>query len=392
MKKVAIGQAGGPTSVINATLVGLVKELMNDYNISFILNGYDGLVHENILEGTNEIINWAVQHEHIPGACLGSGRYFMSENEITGIVRFLKRENINVLVFIGGNGTMEALHKVDLEAARQGYDLQVIGLPKTVDNDINYTDHAPGFGSAAKYVAHTTRDLSYDLRSMKNFEQVRIIETMGRNAGWLTAASGFLKKYDEEGPHFIALPERQLSKEKLLDAVESAVSRHGYAVAVVSEGVVWDEGHQVGKAVINNLPVLGGISTEVEKFLRERLNVTVRSDILGMNQRCFSSLISEADKKEAYLTGITGGRWIKQEFTRVVVTIQRSDAADYKIQMKPIALKDVAVSGERLMPDYFINNPKKYYKWLSPIIDGSGITYPNLSLKDGWEKKKLRNN
>ncbi|WP_165767956.1 diphosphate--fructose-6-phosphate 1-phosphotransferase [Virgibacillus indicus] len=392
MKRVAIGQAGGPTSVINATLVGLVKELMNDYKISFILNGYDGLVHEDIMEGTNEIIKWVVQHEHIPGACLGSGRYLMSENEITGIVNFLKRENINVLVFIGGNGTMEALHKVDLEATRQGYELQVIGLPKTVDNDINYTDHAPGFGSAAKYVAHTTRDLSYDLRSMKNFEQVRIIETMGRNAGWLTAASGFLKKHEEEGPHFIALPERQLSKEKLLDAVESAVSRHGYAIAVVSEGVLWDEGHQVGKTIINNRPVLGGISTEVEKFLSEQLNVEVRSDILGMNQRCFSSLVSEADKKEAYLTGATGGRWIKQEFSSVVVTIQRSDEADYKIQMKPIALKDVAVSGERLMPDYFIDNPKKYYKWLSPIIDGSGITYPNLSPKNGGEKKKLRNN
>src|SRR5690625_2073823 len=273
MKKIAIGQAGGPTSVLNATIVGLVKEIMNDYKLSFILNGFDGLVNENLVEGDRGKIEWVLQHEHIPGACLGSGRYPMTELEITNAVKFLKREKVDILVFMGGNGTMEALHRIDLEATRQGNNLRVIGLPKTVDNDINCTDHAPGFGSSAKYVAYTTRDLSYDLYAMRNFEQVRVLETMGRNAGWLAASSGFFKNDDSDGPHFIALPERKLNKDELLSSVENAISQYGYAIVVVSEGVVWDEGNQIGKDVVNGRAVLGGISNNVEKFLSELVEV-----------------------------------------------------------------------------------------------------------------------
>ena len=389
MKKVAIGQAGGPTSVINATLVGLVKNIMDDFELTFILNGYGGLVHENVMEGDSKVIQWVIQHEHIPGACLGSGRYPMSENEISGIIKFLKRQNVNVLVFIGGNGTMEALHEINLEAIRQGYDLQVLGLPKTVDNDISHTDHAPGFGSSAKYVAYSTRDLSYDLQSMKNFEQVRIIETMGRNAGWLAAASGFFKKYEEDGPHFIALPERQLCKEMLMNTVESAVHKYGYAIVVVSEGVVWSDGHQIEKDFINGRPVLGGISSEVANFLKEQLNVKVRPEILGMNQRCFSPLLSSVDKKEAYLIGVTGGKWIKQELSSVMVSIQRLQETEYNVYMEPVPLKDVADSGERLMPDKFIDDSKSYYEWLVPIIDGRGTAYPRPWSENKAKKEKL---
>lgn len=383
MKKIAIGQAGGPTSVINATLVGLVKSVMNDFKLTFIFNGYDGLVHQNVIEGSSEVINWVIQHEHIPGACLGSGRYPMSENEISNVINFLKKEHIDVLVFIGGNGTMEALYKLNTEANRQGYNLQVIGLPKTVDNDINYTDHAPGFGSSAKYIAYTTRDLSYDLQAMKNFEQVRIIETMGRNAGWLAAASGFFKRDEQDGPHFIALPERKLSKDNLINSIESAVSRYGYAIAVVSEGVLWDEGYQIEKDVVNGRSVLGGVSNKVANFLEEQINVKVRSEILGMNQRCCSALVSSVDKTEAYLIGVTGGNWIKQGLSSIMVAIQRSDESSYQIDMRPVPLKDVAYSGERFMPDYFIDHPRSYYDWLTPMINGSGTTYPRP-----WAKYK----
>jgi 6-phosphofructokinase 1 len=391
MKKVAIGQAGGPTSVINATLVGLVKELMDDVELSFICNGYDGLVHENIREGNNKFLKWIFEHEHTPGACLGSGRYPMSDEEIAHVIKFLKNEKINVLIFIGGNGTMEALHKIDLEAMKQGYDLQVIGIPKTVDNDINYTDHAPGFGSAANYVAHATRNLSYDLQSMKNFEQVRIIETMGRNAGWLAAASGFFKKFEEEGPHVIALPERRMSKDDLMCSIESAVSRYGYAIMVVSEGVVWDEGNQIEKDIINNRIVLGGISNEIENNITEQLHVKVRSEILGMNQRSFSPLVSSVDKEEAYLAGITGGCWVKRNLSGVMVSIQRSQEKNYEIQMKPVSLKDVANSGERLLPDYFIDNPKKYHDWLEPFMEDSGVIHPIFPSCNKQGQTKLSN-
>ena len=138
---------------------------------------------------------------------------------------------------------MEALYRVSQEAKLQDYDLHVLGLPKTVDNDLGGTDHAPGFASAAKYVAQATKDMSRDLYSMNNFEKIRVLETMGRNAGWLAMASGAWKVYEEEGPHFIAIPERPIDKDELLNITKQALDTFGYAIIVVSEGVQWKEGN-----------------------------------------------------------------------------------------------------------------------------------------------------
>ncbi|MFC0471470.1 diphosphate--fructose-6-phosphate 1-phosphotransferase [Halalkalibacter kiskunsagensis] len=378
MKKIAIGQAGGPTSVINATLVGFVKQTMSKCSLSFIRNGYDGLVHGEFIEGNDTTLQWITQHEKVPGACLGSGRYPLSDEEIEKAVRILREKRIDALVFIGGNGTMEALYKVGVEANRQGYDLQVIGLPKTVDNDLGCTDHAPGFGSAAKYVAQTTRDMSRDLHAMQNFEQVRILETMGRNAGWLAAASGFLKTYEEEGPHFIALPERQMNHEKLLQSVETALYRYGFAIVVVSEGVLWNQGAQVERDVVGGRSVLGGISKEIELYLKQELNIMARSELLGMNQRSYSLAVSSVDQSEAYFVGVTGADWIKEGRSGLMVAIERTKGLAYSIHLKPVALGAVVRAGERVMPDQFIDNLKSYYEWLEPIIGDHVSPYPPL--------------
>lgn len=164
------------------------------------------------MDGTDEINSWIVENKHVPGACLGSGRFPLEAEHIEQCVQQLRNIQADALVVIGGNGTMEALSKIEQEAANTGYELQVIGLPKTVDNDLGGTDHAPGFGSAVRYVAQSTLDISRDLYSMRNFEQVRILETMGRNAGWLALATGFLRRYEEDGPHIILIPERPVKK------------------------------------------------------------------------------------------------------------------------------------------------------------------------------------
>src|SRR5699024_6658443 len=140
-------------------------------------------------------------------------------------------------------------------------------------------DHAPGFGSAARYIATATRDLSYDLYSMRNFEQVRVIETMGRNAGWLAAASGYFKEYEEDGPHYIALPEKEINKDVLLSNVAYVIHDYGYAVVVVSEGVKWREGYQISKDVVHRREVLGGISRETQQFMIKQPKVRVRTEV-----------------------------------------------------------------------------------------------------------------
>lgn len=369
MKRIAIGQAGGPTAVLNTTLVGLVENLKDDYELIFIEDGYEGLVQENYVVGTEKVLNWLQKQKNVAGAALGSGRYQMSNEDIQNIISFLKRTRIDTLIFIGGNGTMEALAKIQLEAKKQRYELQIIGLPKTVDNDISYTDHAPGFGSSAKYIAYSTRDLSNDLKAMRNFEQVRIIETMGRNAGWLAAASGYFKKKDSEGPHFIALPERKLDVDVLEDIVQTTIDKYGYAIVVVSEGVHWEDGAQIEQGMVDGRKVLGGISERLADYLKMKLDISVRAEQLGMNQRCSTELISLVDKNEAYEVGKTGALWVQKDYSDVMVTLQRIEGAIYEIEMKPISLQDVANLGERLMPDIFIDDQEKYHAWLAPLMD-----------------------
>ncbi|KMM37215.1 diphosphate--fructose-6-phosphate 1-phosphotransferase [Guptibacillus hwajinpoensis] len=376
MKKVAVGQAGGPTAVINATLAGFVKEVERDHSLLFIKNGYEGLAKGSYYECDKEMLKSISLHRDVPGACLGSGRFPLTDDHIESGVRRLKKEGVDALVFIGGNGTMEALKKIDREAKKQQYPLQVLGLPKTVDNDLGETDHAPGFGSSARYVAQATRDMSRDLASMKNFEKVRVLETMGRNAGWLAAASGLLQQYDEEGPHVIAIPERPLKKETLLEGVTNALSRYGHATVVVSEGVTWSEGSQVQREIVDGRPVLGGISNEIAAFLKKECNVMTRAELLGMNQRSFSAVVSDIDREEAYTVGRVGAEWIRDGLSNVMVSITRHSHHRYTARMIPVQLEDVVKAGERVMPEQFIQNRKLYYEWLKPLIGEDVSIYP----------------
>ncbi|WP_153720756.1 diphosphate--fructose-6-phosphate 1-phosphotransferase [Sporosarcina cascadiensis] len=376
MKKVAIGQAGGPTAVINATLAGFVEEVLQDHSLLFIQNGYEGLTKGLFLDGNGAALEQIRLHHQVPGACLGSGRFPLTDENIEKGVRKLKEQNVDALVFIGGNGTMEALLKVEQEARRQNFQLQVIGLPKTVDNDLGETDHAPGFGSSARYVAQATRDMSRDLASMKNFEQIRVLETMGRNAGWLAAASGLLQQYEEEGPHFIALPERLMRKEELIASVDDALTRFGHATVVMSEGVEWSDGKQVQKGIVDGRKVLGGISKEVAKLLETEFGVMTRAELLGMNQRSFSAAISDIDRKEAYTVGRVGGQWTREGLSNVMVSIRRQPRRHYAVDMIPVPLQKVVEAGERVMPEQFIQNRKLYYDWLQPLIGEEITAYP----------------
>lgn len=381
MRRVAIGQAGGPTAVINATLVGFVKEVLDESSLYFIKNGYEGLVKGNFIRGDRTILDLLENHANLPGACLGSGRYPREKKNIELSVMNLKKKEIDTLVIIGGNGSMEALREIKNEASSQGYDLQVIGLPKTVDNDLGGTDHAPGFGSAAKYVANTTRDISRDLHAMRNFEQVRILETMGRNAGWLAYASAFYKNNDYDGPHFIGIPEQPIVKENLINSVDAAVRRSGHALVVVSEGAHFAKEKLTHKKVVNGRTVLGGVSTQIENLISEKLGLSARGELLGMNQRSCSALVSESDRNEAYAVGIQGARFMKEGKTDIMVSMYRKNTSSYEVGYRPIALDKVISKGESLLMEYFIDDLPSYNKWLKPLIADSS-NYPAPLITD----------
>ena len=353
-----------------------MKEIERDHALLFIQNGYEGFAHGMYLDGDDDMLGRVHLHQNVPGACLGSGRFPLADEHIEKGVRLLQAQGVDVLVFIGGNGTMEALAKVEAEARRQNVSLQVLGLPKTVDNDLGGTDHAPGFGSSARYVAQSTRDMSRDLASMQNFEKVRVLETMGRNAGWLAAASGLLQNYEEEGPHFIAIPERPIRKDVLLENVNTALKRFGYATVVVSEGVCFGKTGQKARENVAGRAVLGGISNEVADFLKNELNVMTRAELLGMNQRSFSAVISDVDREEAYTVGRVGGEWVREGVSNVMVSIQRNAHLRYSVRMRPIELQKVVAAGERVMPEAFIQDRKAYYEWLTPLIGEDIRAYP----------------
>ncbi|WP_164667801.1 diphosphate--fructose-6-phosphate 1-phosphotransferase [Virgibacillus doumboii] len=376
MKHIAIGQAGGPTAVINATLAAFVREINKEHSLTFIMNGFEGLAKKKFLKADDNVIENLLAHEKVPGAALGAGRYTLSEEEIIQSVRTLRDLKIDTLVFIGGNGTMEALDKIKDEAHRQRYQLQLIGLPKTVDNDLPGTDHSPGFGSAARYVAQAARDMGRDLLAMNNFENVRIIETMGRNAGWLAAASGFLKEFEHDGPHFIALPEEPLRPEVLFHHIKKAIRDYGIALIVVSEGVCWEKGSQVERDRVNGHSVLGGISKEIEHKVSEKMNVMVRAELLGMNQRSCSHSVSATDYTEAIQVGSVGASLLREGVTDVMVSLQRSEGVSYETLFTPVSLKTVVQSGERKLPSRFLNDQGAFNEWLRPLIGNDFTPYP----------------
>lgn len=365
MKKIAIGQAGGPTAVINTSLAGFVEHLPADVELYTVENGYEGLVEAKIYRADQEKIQGILDSRYDSGACLGSGRYQFTDERIRRAVQNLKEYQIDALVFIGGNGTMAALEKLEKMAEEAGFSLQVIGIPKTVDNDLGVTDHAPGFGSAARYVAYSARDVSLDLEAMRNFERIRILETMGRNAGWLAAAAGI---FLEEGAYIACLPEEKISLPKLVQEIKEKLEKQDTLVLIVSEGVEWEEEKQISKATINNRTVLGGAAEYLEHVLSKELGMFVRSENLGINQRALSLSVSDADRKEAELVGEKAAELLKENVTGQMVCVERKSDIPYNIRIGSCSLKDVRDAGERVLPEEFIRDRQKYYEWLEPLI------------------------
>ncbi len=365
MKRIAIGQAGGPTAVINTSLAGFIENLPGDTELYTVENGYEGLAESKIQKADRKRIEKILDAKYDSGACLGSGRYEFTEDKIVRAVKNLKAYGMDSLAFIGGNGTMAALEKKEEIARAEGMDLQVLGIPKTVDNDLGMTDHAPGFGSAAKHVAYSVRDISRDLESMRNFEKVRILETMGRNAGWLAAAAGALM---EEEKCIICLPEQKISLKSMADEVRERLKSQETLVVVVSEGVEWDGANPISQAIIGGRVVLGGAATYLQEALSAKLGMFVRSENLGISQRALSLSVSETDRQEAYLVGAKAAKLLEENVSRKMVCIERESNIRYNVHIGSCDLQKVKDAGERTMPLEFIRDRRKFYEWLKPLI------------------------
>ena len=381
MKKNAIvGQSGGPTAVINASLYGVVYEALNREdvfgNVYGMINGIEGFLHDQLMDmkpldasGELELIKTT------PGSYLGSCRYKLPEdlNDAVYPELFEKFEkyNIGYFFYIGGNDSMDTVSKLSRYAASVNSDIRFMGLPKTIDNDLVLTDHTPGFGSAAKYVASTVREIAIDASVYDNKQSVTIVEIMGRHAGWLTAASALARKFENDNPVLIYLPEVAFDQNAFIEKIKSSLETTSNLVVCISEGIhtadgtfICELGSEVGVDTFGH-KMLTGSGKYLENLVKERLGVKVRSVELNVSQRCSSAMLSKADQKEAIASGSFGvTAAIKGETGKMVAFKRQSPLtldADYVLNYATEDVNEIC-NKEKTVP----------LEWISE--DGSDVT------------------
>ena len=389
-KNLIVGQSGGPTAVINSSLYGVVSEgLAHSDEIGEVygmVNGIEGFLEDRILNFREALPGDKLEYlKHTPGAYLGSCRYKLPESLEDPVypLLFEKFEKLNIgwFFYIGGNDSMDTVSKLSRYAAKINSPVRVIGEPKTIDNDLVNTDHTPGYGSAAKYVASTVREIVLDA-SVYEKKSVTIVEIMGRHAGWLTAAGILARKYKGDNPRYIYLPESNFNTEDFLKDIEKALEEDCCVVVCVSEGIhdadgtfICEYDSSVGTDTFGH-KMLAGCGKYLENLVRERLGVKARSVELNVSQRCSASLISAADQQEAVAAGRFGVQAALDGITGKMVSFIRRVEADGARRME-CGLEDVNAicNEEKTVPaDWIINNgsdvSEKFLQYVLPLVQG----------------------
>ncbi len=376
-----IAQSGGPTAVINNSVCGAVEEwLRSGADLGTIYAGVSGI--KGILQGN--IIDLAQQDQkkiaalrYTPGAGIFSCRYKVTDDDQLRIVDIFRKLNIRYFFYNGGNDSMDTAHKTYLAAKECGWDMRIIGIPKTIDNDLPFTDHCPGYGSAAKYIAVTVRETGIDLESVSTKNKVTILEAMGRDAGWLTAAGALARRYDDEAPHLIYLPEVPFSKSKFIGDVEKVYKQLGYCYVIVSEGIVNEEGEYCfAGGTIDDFghAQLSGVGESLKSLVEQELGVKARCNTMGTTQRSAMHFASAVDANEAYLVGTNAVKYALADKSGVMVTLERILDNPYSFGLGEVELAKVANIAKKL-PLEWINDDHNYVtqefiKYARPLIEG----------------------
>ncbi len=380
---IAVAQSGGPTCAINASLVGVFKEALKEPQIDAIfgsVNGIEGIIYNHLVDLktlilTNDDMELLRQ---TPSTVLGSCRYKLpdySEDDSVykKILETLEQRQIGAFFYIGGNDSMDTVNKLSEYFRQEGVDIKVIGIPKTIDNDLCITDHTPGFGSAAKYVAATMREIVRD-SSVYSIPSVTIVEVMGRHAGWLTASSAVLHALGETAPHLIYVPERSFSLDAFMRDVRQEMAKHKAVIVAVSEGIEVPEGVQSG--VVDNFghKYLSGIGKYLEEAVRKEIGCKVRSIELNVMQRCSSHLCSKTDIDEAEAIGSEGVKCALNGETGKVMVFRRVNDMPYTIVIETTSAANIA-NNEKFLPDDFItlsgnNICDSALSYFLPLIQG----------------------
>ena len=391
MKNLLVAQSGGPTSAINATLAGVIENALSSPSVDKIygsVNGIQGVLNENLIDLKIKITNVSELDLlcQTPASALGSCRVKLKDpavcaDEYETIISVLRKYSIDCFIYIGGNDSMDTVSKLSRYAETVNSEIRFIGIPKTIDNDLVLTDHTPGFGSAAKYVASTVREIAIDASVYDNKKSVTIVEIMGRHAGWLAAASVLARKFEGDNPVLIYLPEVAFDQEQFLADVQKAFEHTSNLVVCISEGIndgngkfVCELASDVGVDTFGH-KMLTGSGKYLENLVKDRLGVKVRSIELNVNQRCSSAMLSATDEKEAIASGSFGVQTALKGTTGMMIAFHRTDDADYHITYAPEDVNLICNQEKTVPLDWITGNGsdigQQFIDYALPLIQGS---------------------
>lgn len=401
-----LGQSGGPTSVINASAAGVFIEALNQENITGVfgaVHGIKGILDEDFIDISKEDLDELKRLKNTPSSSIGSVRYKLKDpkkddSEYRRLLEVFRKYNIRYFFYNGGNDSMDTCNKISKFFKKEGFDCNVMGVPKTIDNDLNVTDHSPGYGSAAKYVATTFMELFHDA-TVYDQPMITVVEVMGRNAGWLTAAAA-LAQYKGQGPDLMYLPEKTFDPEVFFSDVDRVLKQKGKVIVAVSEGIKTKEGkyvpelYQELKKDAFGHAQLGGTAQALVSELGNRFNVKLRAIEFSLMQRSAAHLASKVDVTEAYNAGRKAVQAAVSGVTDKMIGFKRISSNPYKIKYVRIPLQKAA-NEEQKVPLHWIKEDntgltQEYIDYALPLIQGD----EKAKLEDGLPRfaklKKIR--
>ena len=413
LKNAFYAQSGGVTAVINASAAGVIEVCReNKSKIGKLyagLNGIVGALREELIDTSFEPDDAISQLLHTPGGAFGSCRYKLKkyEDDVTEYERLIKvfrAHNIGYFFYNGGGDSADTCLKVSQISEKMGYPIRAIHIPKTIDNDLPFTDCCPGFGSVAKYVATSVREASLDIESMcASSTKVFILEVMGRHAGWIAASGGLAASKKGEAPHIILFPEIPFYREAFIERIETTVRQKGYCVIVASEGIRYSDGAHISGSMQRDAfghQQLGGVAPTLARMIKQSTGYKYHWALSDYLQRSARHLASKIDVDHAYAAGRRAVEMALEGKTSLMVTIERSRVDTYKWFLGEASLEKVA-NMEKKMPRNFITKDgfgitKKAKDYLKPLIIGedfppfkSGLP-EYVKLKNILTAKKLK--
>lgn len=398
MFNIAVAQSGGPTAAINSSLAGVFAQAAVCSEIDCIygsINGIEGIIGDNVVD-LRKILTSEYDRELLkktPSTILGSCRYKLKNytedsSDYEKIAAVFRKRDIKAFFYIGGNDSMDTVMKLDAYFKEVGIDIKIIGVPKTIDNDVMNTDHTPGFGSAAKYVATTLQEIIRDSR-VYSIPSVTIVEIMGRNAGWLTASSCVLRANGEPAPHMIYLPEAEFSIERFLDDIREAQKKYRAVIIAVSEGINCHDEKYLSTGFSSELTdafghkYLSGVGKYLENVTGANIGCKVRSIELNVMQRCSAHIASLTDINEAEEIGRAAVSAALRGESGKMMVFRRISNNPYRIDIVSSDIRNIA-NQEKKFPVEWINNEGNNVttdalNYFLPLIQGE----PEIEYRNG---------